>query len=146
MKCGQPVFDRRGRRLHADFPTPRPVCPSERSKGGTADQNRRERKHCAGGDLPREQSRHLTLSLQPLTRRWHPERRFREGLPKGRTCPHSARPNLTPGLFEPERNTELYHSSPRQQPAQTRLRPFASSAARQAAGGKPWVGTSAFLY
>ena len=127
VKCRQPVFDRRGRRLHADFPAPRPVCPSERGEGGTADQHQREHKQCAGGDLPREQSRHLTLSLQPLTRREHPERRFREGFREGRTCPHSARPNLSPGLFEPERNTKLYHSSPGQQPAQTRLRPFASS-------------------
>jgi len=52
-----------------------------------------------------------------------------------------------PGLFEPGREVELYHSSPGQQPAQARLRPFASSRrTRKQPTRRLGRGTSAFLW
>src|ERR1700719_2636032 len=107
MKCGQPVFDWCRRRLHTDFPAPRSLRPSERSKGGTADRHQRQHKPCAGCDLLREQSRHLTLSLRPLTRGGVSER-----APEGeRAVLTRATTTASPDLSQSRCKGKLYHGS-----------------------------------
>ena len=96
VKCRQPVFDRRRRRLHSDFPGPRPLRPSERSERSTADRHQRQHKPWAGYDLLCVQSRHLTLSLQPHTRGGVSER----ALEQERTVLTRSTTTASPDLFE----------------------------------------------